>query len=69
MSLSDCPKCWDTPCSCGYEYRHYRRDYLVDLLINAVNWRSKEEAHSIIDEVKSKIDTYPHWISTKELGK
>ncbi|OPZ65993.1 MAG: hypothetical protein BWY85_00160 [Firmicutes bacterium ADurb.Bin506] len=21
MSLSDCPKCWDTPCSCGYEYR------------------------------------------------
>lgn len=21
MSLSDCPKCWDTPCSCGYEYK------------------------------------------------
>ena len=23
MSLSDCPKCWDTPCDCGWEYRHY----------------------------------------------
>lgn len=21
MSMSDCIKCWDTPCSCGYEYR------------------------------------------------
>lgn len=20
MSLSDCGKCWDTPCTCGYEY-------------------------------------------------
>lgn len=19
MSLSDCPRCWDTPCTCGYE--------------------------------------------------
>lgn len=18
MALSDCPKCWDTPCSCGH---------------------------------------------------
>ncbi len=22
MSLSDCPKCWDTPCTCGHEW-HY----------------------------------------------
>ena len=21
MSLSDCIKCWDTPCTCGYGYR------------------------------------------------
>lgn len=19
MALSDCPKCWDTPCTCGHE--------------------------------------------------
>lgn len=23
MSMSDCPKCWDTPCTCGWEYRDY----------------------------------------------
>lgn len=20
MALSDCEKCWDTPCTCGYDY-------------------------------------------------
>lgn len=23
MSLSDCPKCWETPCCCGYEYKDW----------------------------------------------
>jgi hypothetical protein len=23
MSLSDCEKCWDTPCTCGHEYRKW----------------------------------------------
>lgn len=25
MSMSDCEKCWDTPCSCGWGYRHMTR--------------------------------------------
>ena len=23
MSLSDCPKCWETPCICGHDYKDY----------------------------------------------
>lgn len=23
MSLSSCPKCWDTPCRCGHGYRYW----------------------------------------------
>ena len=22
MSLASCSKCWDTPCVCGWDYRH-----------------------------------------------
>ena len=29
MSMSDCPKCWNTPCSCGWEYRNYSIEYLI----------------------------------------
>lgn len=29
MSLSDCEKCWDTPCECGYQYREWTTERLV----------------------------------------
>ena len=25
MAMSDCIRCWDTPCTCGYEYKDYNR--------------------------------------------
>ncbi len=30
MSLSDCVKCWETPCFCGWEYRKYPIKALED---------------------------------------
>jgi hypothetical protein len=32
MSLSDCIKCWDSPCTCGWEYR----DWSIKALTNHV---------------------------------
>ncbi len=29
--LSDCPKCWETPCVCGHEWRNRPLKYLVDM--------------------------------------
>ncbi len=31
MSLSDCEKCWTTPCFCGHEYKNYTNEKKIDL--------------------------------------
>ncbi len=31
MSLSDCVKCYDTPCSCGYGYSHMALEGRINL--------------------------------------
>lgn len=31
MSMSDCIRCWETPCVCGWEYRNYTRNRRTDL--------------------------------------
>jgi hypothetical protein len=31
MSMSDCEKCWNTPCMCGYEYRNWTRERRIKL--------------------------------------
>ena len=28
MPLSDCPKCWMTPCECGHEYEKWSKSRL-----------------------------------------
>lgn len=35
MALSDCVKCWMTPCDCGYEYRNWGKS-AKDELVKAV---------------------------------
>ena len=31
MALSDCEKCWMTPCECGHDYRHWTVERLISL--------------------------------------
>lgn len=30
MGMSDCIKCWDTPCRCGHDYQHWSEKDLVE---------------------------------------
>ena len=30
MSLSDCPRCWSTPCTCGWRLRRYSLEELEE---------------------------------------
>ena len=30
MAMSDCIKCWETPCRCGYDYRNWSLESLKE---------------------------------------
>ncbi len=34
MSLSNCEKCWETPCVCGWQYRNYTLTARLKLAAN-----------------------------------
>lgn len=31
MAMSDCEKCWSTPCTCGWDYRFHTKEKRVAL--------------------------------------
>ena len=33
MSLSDCERCWDTPCTCGYSYRDWSKQSILNQIL------------------------------------
>ena len=54
MSLSDCEKCGDTPCSCGWDYaNYYPKEYWILMrdmfqsLIDGTNQYSKDREKKI----------------------
>lgn len=32
MSMSDCVKCWETPCVCGHDYKDRSTEWIEDLI-------------------------------------
>jgi hypothetical protein len=42
MSLSDCTKCWETPCICGHEYEYYTADSRIHLASVVLNIPKQE---------------------------
>jgi len=62
MAMSDCEKCWETPCSCGYnfkisKYSRYKAPkamakYIVDIL----GYRDADEVNLIIEMVNNMIN-------------
>lgn len=52
MALSDCPKCWETPCVCGHEYKEWstqRITVLIDTLQDILTERYMDDHLNQID--------------------
>lgn len=53
MAMSDCPKCWDTPCTCGHEYENSSDDFIktmYNLFGKIIKERGLLEEKSIIEK-------------------
>ena len=37
MSLHDCPKCWDNPCTCGYQYQNWTKEKKMEVIQAILN--------------------------------
>jgi hypothetical protein len=59
MAMSDCEKCWDTPCVCGWKYKDYTHDYLLKFIVSTVQYRPAEEAKLLLQEALEKIENKP----------
>ena len=47
MSMSDCPRCWETPCICGYEYKNYSSNKKLKLIYAVLNIKDEESRNSL----------------------
>lgn len=53
MALSDCEKCWDTPCTCGYQFINYSQEKLVEFIKSVTSQRpDKKEIIEILTTKK-----------------
>lgn len=56
MALSDCSKCWDTPCRCGFGYKDYTKDYMIKFIKSIVSHKELKEQVEIIKEVLNNLE-------------
>jgi hypothetical protein len=54
MSLSDCVHCWETPCTCGYEYRNWSKEARIKLAATILGIDKSFLAHML-------------WVKTPEM--
>lgn len=55
MSLSDCSKCWSTPCVCGHEYVDYTLGSRIKLIESIIDSTPREiEKALVIDYINRK---------------
>ena len=55
MSLSDCPECWNTPCTCGYEYRNETNEELARIIVGMLLYKQKSDREIILKLIDDRL--------------
>jgi hypothetical protein len=66
MALSDCAKCWETPCVCGHEYKDWsvsRLTEFIETLQSVLKTKLEKETVSSFPHLMTPL---PHYKSAME---
>ena len=61
MSLSDCEKCWDTPCTCGWDYRNWEKEKIIEFFTKILKYH-KDDKDVILNNVTNNMNKKRHCI-------
>ena len=51
MGMNDCIKCWNTPCTCGWDYKDYSKEYFIKFINNILSEKDNEFKIEVLKEV------------------
>jgi hypothetical protein len=63
MGLSDCPKCWDTPCVCGHEYEGRSEKYKEEL-VRAIGSDYVNNLEERVADLSQRLNTIRNIVSS-----
>jgi hypothetical protein len=66
MSMSDCIKCWNTPCTCGWEYRHMSKEKRIERALTILGIDNTHFSDKLIDLIP---DRHPQWTGVSDCGR
>ena len=55
MSLSDCPECWNTPCTCGYEYKNETNEDLARIISAMLLYKSEYNRKIVLELINDRL--------------
>jgi hypothetical protein len=56
MALSDCEKCWETPCVCGREYKTLTEDQVIKKIEDLMRYHDRKSILQKLNETKVEPD-------------
>lgn len=53
MAMSDCSKCWETPCACGHDYRDWSEARLIQQIAMLEKVLAEKKADVFVSKIKN----------------
>jgi hypothetical protein len=66
MAMSDCAKCWDTPCQCGWGYRNWSANSREELAARVLGVPLVDLRDRIRAPMEHPMKTNPQWPAATE---